>query len=480
MQRENRTRPPREVTAYEVPAAVSGGNELSWLGHAGATAVLALPLIGAQLAQITMNVTDTVMIGWLGARELAAAVLATQSFFLCFMFGVGFAQAALPLAANAEGRGDLRGVRRSVRMSLWVLGLYGAAMMIPLWEIEAILLAFGQEPDLAAMAADYIHVAQWSMFPSLLIMGLRSYLTVVGRAYLVLAVIVVGALANALLNYVLIFGHLGAPALGLVGAAIATLVSNLLMAGLLAAYSAQAEGLRRYELYVRFWRPDWYGFREIVRLGWPIGATIIAEVGLFAASSVMIGWLGAVPLAAHGIALQISSITFMIPLGLASAATVRVGLAFGRADKVGLGRAGTVALVMGAAIAVGAAITFRLLPEELIGLYLDPANVNADEVLAYAVPLLLVAGVFQIVDSLQAVAAGILRGLKDTRMPMIIAIVSYWVIGTPTAYVLGFVLDWGGVGVWWGLASGLAAAAVLLTTRYLGRERHGLVRFEPA
>ncbi|MEF2070170.1 MATE family efflux transporter [Consotaella aegiceratis] len=470
MQSENRSDQDRTA-----PAAAASGSAQSWLGHALATVVLALPLVGAQLAQVTMNVTDTVMIGWLGARELAAAVLATQSFFVCFVFGTGFAQAALPLAANAEGRGDERGVRRATRMSLWVLALYAAVMMIPLWQIEAILLAFGQEPDLARLAADYMHVAQWSMFPGFLIMGLRSYLTVVNRAYWVLAAIIVGAVCNAGLNYVLIFGHLGAPALGLVGAAIATLVSNLAMAGLLIAYTAGAGSLRRYELYTRFWRPDWVGFREIVRLGWPIGATIIAEVGLFTASSVMMGWLGAVPLAAHGIALQLASIAFMIPLGLASAATVRVGVAAGRDDRIGLGRAGAVALLLGGAIALCGATLFRLVPDRLIGLYLDPANVNAEAVLAYAVPLLLVAGVFQIVDSLQAVSSGVLRGLKDTRIPMIIAVFSYWVIGMPVAYLLAFIADWGGVGIWWGLASGLATAAVLLNGRYLRRERNGLV-----
>ncbi|SJZ69623.1 MATE family efflux transporter [Consotaella salsifontis] len=454
-----------------VPVASS----LSWPGHARATAVLALPLVGAQLTQITISVTDTVMIGWLGARELAAAVLATQAFFFVFIFGSGFAQAALPLAANAEGKGDVREVRRAIRMSLWVSGIYAALVMIPLWHIEGILVALGQKPDVAALSADYMHVAQWSMFPALLIMGLRSYLTVLNRAYRVLAVVLAGALSNAVLDYALIFGEFGAPALGLVGAAIATLGTQIIMAALLFVYTARSREFERYALYQRFWRPDWAAFFEIIRLGWPIGATVIAEVGLFTASSLMVGWIGTIPLAAHGIALQISSIAFMIPLGIGNAATVRVGLAFGRGDPGELWRAGVSALLLGGTIAFGTASLFWLIPDQLVGLYLDPERENAEAVLAYAAPLLLVAAIFQIFDSLQAVASGVLRGMKDTRTPMFIAVVSYWFVGMPVAYFVAFGAGWGGLGIWSGLASGLAAAALMLTSRYVYRARrwHG-------
>jgi MATE family multidrug resistance protein len=217
---------------------------------------------------------------------------------------------------------------------------------------------------------------------------------------------------------------------------------------------------------------------ETLRLGWPIGATIIAEVGLFAASSVMMGWLGAVPLAAHGIALQIASIAFMIPLGLASAATVRVGLAFGRGDEVDLGRAGFTALALATGIAVVGATLFWTWPDRLIGFYLDAGNANAEAVLAYGVPLLLVAAAFQTVDSLQAVASGILRGVKDTRVPLLIALFSYWGVGLPVAWVLGFVVGLGGPGVLWGLALGLATAALLLSGRFVFRDRLGLLRDE--
>ena len=456
--------------AASVPVA-----PLSILGHARETVFLALPLIGAQLAQMALNVTDTVMVGRLGATELAAAVLGTQVFFIVYIFGSGFAAAMMPVAASAEGRGDARGVRRSVRMGLWVLVLYAGLVMVPLWHTGALLLWLDQEPEVARLAGDYVRVAEWAMLPALILMGLRSYLTVVERAYVVLAAILVGVLANGALNYAFIFGHFGMPRLGVVGAAVATLGAQIVMAGLLIGFTLWSKRLVRYELYARFWRPDWADFRDILRLGWPIGATIIAEVGLFAAASVMMGWIGTVMLAAHGIALQISSISFMVPLGIATAATVRVGLARGRGDPVGLGRAGSVALGLGGGIALIAGIVLWLKPEALIGLYLDRDNPNAQEVLMTAVPLLLVAAGFQLFDSVQAVANGILRGLKDTRKPMVMALFAYWAVGMPVAYLMAFVVGMEGVGIWLGLAVGLAASAILMTARFAWRERLGLV-----
>jgi MATE family multidrug resistance protein len=450
-------------------------SHLSWFGHVRATLALGLPLIGAQLAQMAINVTDTVMIGWLGPRELAAAVLATQTFFLFWMFGVGLAQAVMPLAAAAEGRRDVRGVRRSVRMGLWVILAYSALAMIPLWHTEGILLLLGQEPEVAGLAGSFMRILQWSMFASLSVMTLRSYLSVLHRAHVVLWVTVAGALLNAGFDYALIFGHFGAPRLGMFGAAIASVGTGLFTAALLVVYTLQRSDLRHYELYVRFWRPDWPAFLEVLRLGWPIGATILAEAGLFAASSVMMGWFGTVPLAAHGIALQLASIAFMIPLGLANAATIRVGLALGRQDQAGLVAAASAALGVAAAIAMCGAVLFWTMPETLIGLYLDRSHANAQEVLRVGVPLLMVAAAFQLVDALQVVGNGSLRGLKDTRVPMAIAVFSYWLIGMPAAYLLAFPLHWGGVGIWSGLACGLLASATLMNWRFFRRQRFNLL-----
>jgi MATE family multidrug resistance protein len=360
-------------------------------------------------------------------------------------------------------------------MSLWIVGLYSLLAMPFLWHTESLLLFLDQDPRVAALAGDYVRVVQWSMLPALVLAVLRSYLAVADRAYVALAIIIVGGLGNGLLNYALIFGHFGMPALGIVGSAIATLATQIIMATLALFYSRAAPSLRRHELFARFWRPDWPDFRDILRLGWPISATIIAEVGLFTASSVMMGWIGTIALAAHGIALQITSIAFMLPLGLASAATVRVGLHHGRGDRVGLGRAGLVAMIIATVTALCSALLFWSVPDWLVSLYLDKSNEKSAMVLAAAVPFLFVAACFQIVDSLQAVGNGMLRGLKDTRVPMIMALVSYWLIGMPAAYLLGFVFHLGGVGIWWGLALGLMVAAVLMNDRFLRRERLGLL-----
>jgi MATE family multidrug resistance protein len=463
------------MSTLHYPIGKGAGPGLSWLGHARATLSLGVPLIGAQLAQMAINVTDTVMIGWLGAFELAAGVLGTQTFFLFFIFGGGFSLAVMPIAAQAHGRDDVRGVRRSVRMGIWVILVYSALVMLPLWYTEHILLQLGQDPAISALAGDYVRVAQWSMFPALLIMVFRSYLSALERAQVILWATVFGTLANIALNYVFIFGNFGAPRLGVVGAAVASVGTNFVTFFALLAYAVWKSDLRKYELLVRFWRADWQAFFEVLKLGWPIGAMILAEVGLFAGAAIIIGWIGTIELAAHGIALQLAGIAFMIPLGIASAATIRVGNAYGRQDWLGLNRAGVVAILLVVIAMLATASLFVAAPRSLIGMFLDRNNPDALRVIANAVPLLFVAAAFQMVDGLQVIGAGLLRGLKDTKVPMVIAVFSYWGIGMTSAYLFGYGAGFGAVGVWWGLALGLSFAAILMNWRYLLRERIGLV-----
>jgi len=447
----------------------------AWPTQVRATLALGLPLIGAQLAQMAINVTDTVMIGWLGAEPLAASVLATQLVFLFFIMGMGFGLAAMPLAAQAHGRNDIRGLRRAIRMGMWMILLLASLSMVPLWFTERFLLYLGQEETTAALAGHYMRVAQWLLFPALLITVFRSYLSALERAHVVLWVTVAGALVNALLNYVLIFGHFGAPRLEIIGAAIASVGSNLVMLAVLIAYCGSNRSLAKYELFVRFWRADWGALFQLLKLGWPISATIIAEVALFSAASVMIGWIGTIELAAHGIALQLAGVAFMVPLGLSNAATVRIGNAFGRRDWIGLGRAARVTVGLSVAATLVSAMLFWLFPDTLIGWYLDSGNPDAGAVLAHAVPLLAIAAAFQLADGLQAVGSGMLRGLSDTRVPMIIAVVSYWIVGLPLGYLLGIHYEFGARGVWWGLAAGLIVSAAAMNWRFAMRDRLGLV-----
>mgnify|MGYP000008806009 CR=1 FL=1 len=439
---------------------------LGWGGHVRATLVLGVPLVGSHLGLMLINTTDTVMLGWYSVEALAAAVLATPIFFTVMIFGSGFSQAVMPIAAHAEGKGDIRGVRRAVRMGLWVSIAFSALVMPFLWYTEPLLLALGQQPVIAALAGDYMRIAQWAMFPALAAQGLRAFLSAVERPRVIFWSTVAGALLNVLLNWMLIFGNWGAPELGVRGAAFASLGTTTLTFAVLAAHVVIDRKAAEYEIFARFWRPDWPDLFEVLRLGLPISITILAEVGIFVLSSVMMGWLGVVPLAAHGIAMQLASIAFMVPMGLSQAATVRVGRAFGRGDALGVTRAAAAAMGVCLAFATTSALVFWSIPATLISLFLDNTEPQAPAVVAYAVPLLMIAALFQLFDNAQAVGVGLLRGLKDTRVPMVLAILSYWGAGFSLAYLLGFVADLGGAGVWFGLAGGLAVAAATMNVRF--------------
>lgn len=454
----------------------TGRPAIGWLAEAAATLRVGLPLIAAQMGHQAISVTDTVMLGWYGPEFLAAGVLGAQLYLLAFIGATGFALGVMPLAASAAAGGDDTGLRRSVRMGLWVVSAVVAGLMPLLWNTGALMRALGQEPQLAAGAQEYVRIAQWSLFPALWAMVLRSYFSALERTRIVMWAMFAAVALNALLNWMLIFGNWGVPELGLRGAAIATLGTQTMGCLPLVIVAATGKSYRPHRLFQRLWRPEWDAFSRVFRIGLPISGALLAEVGLFAATTVMLGWLGTIALAAHGIAISIVSITFMVYLGLASAATVRVGRALGRKDREGLDRAGKTVLGMTAIGAVcGAGLIWFLAPH-LVRLFLAEGEPAAEAIVAAGVGLLAVAAVFQVVDALQAVSLSLLRGLQDTGRPMLIAVVSYWVVGMPAAYVMGFVLGLGGPGVWAGLALGLALAGVLLTRRFLLRERLGLVR----
>ncbi|SIQ24831.1 multidrug resistance protein, MATE family [Rhizobium sp. RU20A] len=447
-------------------AAAPHSFDNSWSTHLRAGLVLGIPFVGAQLAQLAIHTTDVLMVGKLGPTELAAIVLGTQLFFTMFIFGCGFTHAVVPMVAQAVGRGDTVAVRRSVRMGIWVVLLYGALTMPVIWKAEAILTALGQQPAVAALAGRYLHIAQWSMFPSLIIMVLRALLAGYERAGIILWVTIATLLLNIVLCYVLIYGHFGFPALGIEGAAYAALGVATLGVVLLLIYIRCVPALHRLDIFVRFWRPDWGMFREVVMLGLPIAVTILAEVSLFTAASLLIGTIGTTELAAHGIALQFASIAFMIPLGLAQAGTVRVGLALGRGDLLGVRRAAIAILGLAGVVSLIGSLVFAVIPYTLATLFLDTARPDAAAVVAVAGPLIVIAGAFQLVDGLQAVGAGLLRGLKDARVPMILAMIAYWPIGFLSGWIFALPLGLGANGVWYGFVLGLIAASIMLLGRF--------------
>ncbi|EKE43450.1 MATE efflux family protein [Oceaniovalibus guishaninsula JLT2003] len=432
--------------------------------HVRRIAVLGLPLVGSHLAQFAIQLTDTIMLGWYDVTVLAGQVLGGTIFFVLFLMGSGFAWAVMPIVASAAASGQEREVRRVTRMAMWLVTIF-AALAMPLFLFaRPILVAMGQDPEVARLAALYLVIQGWSIFPALIVMVLKSYLAALERTQVVLWVTVASAAANALFNWVFIFGNLGAPELGIVGAALASLGSTLVAAIGLILYSWRATP--EHAIFFRLWKFDGGAFARVFRLGWPIGLTSLAEVGLFAGSAVMIGWLGAVPLAAHGIAMQIISVLFMVQIGLSNVATIRAGNAYGRADGTDLRRGAAVVVALSLGFAAFSVVLLLSAPRLLIAAFLDPADPDLPQVMAIGVGLLAAAALFNVADSAQVVALGLLRGVQDTRVPMIVAAVSYWIVGMPLAYVLGFPLGLGGAGIWLGMGAGLGLAGAALSWRF--------------
>lgn len=446
---------------------------MTYGGHVRALLGLGLPLIGSHLAQFAIGATDTLMLGRYGVTPLAGGVLGSAFFFVFLIMGAGFAWAVMPMVAAASEEPDAETrIRRVTRMGLWLSLVFAAATVPVLLASESIFRAIGQEPEVAAEAGAYLRIAGWGLIPALAVMLLKAYLAALERTRVVLWVTLVAVAVNVVLNYALIFGRFGAPELGIRGCAIASLAVQIVSAALLAAYAARS--FPEHRLFQRLWRPDWEAFATVFRLGWPIGLTNLSEVGLFSFSAVMVGWLGEVPLAAHGIALQLASATFMVHLGLSNAATIRAGKALGRGDLDHLARGGKVVVALSVAFALTTAAVFVAIPEPLIGLYLDPAAPLRPEILSLGTVLLILAALFQTMDGLQVIALGLLRGVQDTRVPMIHAAVSYWVVGVPAGYAAGFLLGFGAVGIWAGLVLGLACAGLLLMHRFWLRALPGL------
>lgn len=435
--------------------------------HARAVMTLGMPLILSNLAQFAIHITDTVMLGWYSVTALAASTIAGTFFFLTFIVGSGFALAVTPMVAAAAEAGDDQQVRRTTRMALWLSIIYGGIMMIPFIWTETLLIAIGQDPEVAALAQLYLHIVAFQMIPALLVMTLKSFLAALEKTAIILWSTIGTAIANGFLNYALIFGNWGAPELGIQGAAIASLSMTLLNVVILLVYALWKTP--QFRLLQNVFAPDSEVMKRVFALGWPIGLTSLAEGGLFSASAVMIGWLGPLPLAAHGIAIQLASLTFMVHIGFSQAATVRAGRALGRKDEDSLRRGGKIAIILSAIFAFVTMFMFLLIPEPLILAFIDPDEPAKAELLKIGVGLLACAGLFQVVDGLQVMALGLLRGVQDTKVPMIMATFSYWVIGLPVSYVLAFPLGLEGVGLWLGLVVGLAVAAVLLLWRFWAR-----------
>jgi multidrug resistance protein, MATE family len=457
-------------------AAAAAGTAQQWRDETRATLKLAWPMVLTNLAQSAPTTIDVVMLGWLGPTALAAGALGTNLYFAFLIFGIGLITAVSPMVAKEIGarRSSVRDVRRTVRQGLWTAVAITLPSWALLWHSEPILLALGQEPALAERAGLYLRALQWALLPFLGYIVLRSFIAALERPMWGLWAGLAGTLVNTLLAWCLIFGKLGFPRLELVGAGIATTIACAVMFGFLAIVVSVDRKFRRYHLFGRFWRADWPRFAGLWRLGLPIAATLVFEVSIFNAAVFLMGLIGANSVAAHSIAIQIASITFMVPLGFGQAATVRVGLAYGAGDRHAISRAGWTAFAMGVGFMALAASLILLAPGVLIGAFLDRGDPANAEVVRLATLFLVFAAIFQLADGAQVTGAGMLRGLHDTRVPMLIAALGYWGVGLPLGIVLAFPLGYQGAGIWVGLAVGLGVVAVLMTARWLMRERLGL------
>ncbi len=422
-----------------------------------------MPLALTQLGQIAMMTTDLAFIGRLGDGAVAAAALAHTIFFVSFTVGMGLVSAVSPLAAQAYGARNPHRVRRSLRVGLWAAFLISLPVMALPFRGEQILLALGQSPVGARLAQQYLFGLAWSILPGLWFLSIRGFMSAINRPEPILWITLAAIPANALLVYLLLYGEWGLPRLELFGAGLATSMINFAMflAGLW--FAARRRPFRKYHVLGHIWRIDWPLMRQLVILGAPISIAFLLEYGLFGAAGLLMGLIGTTALAAHQIALQIAAILFMVPFGIGMAATVRVGHAVGRRDAPAIRRAGFIATCLG--IGFMSVMTLVVILERfaIAQIFLGEAADAAAELTA---TLLLVGATFFIADGIQTIAAGSLRGMNDTRVPLVFATISYWLIGFPFACGLGFWTPLGAVGVWIGLSCGTFVYAALLLLRF--------------
>ena len=441
--------------------------------------VLAVPLVVAQLAQSATGFVDTVMMGWLGSQTIASGALGGVIFSYCLLIVSAIVSAVSPLAAQAYGTGNQEKVGTIVRLGLGISLVLGIPITLLLYNGGALLLLLGQNANTVALAEIYLRAIALGFIPALGFAVLKSFLSALLQPQLVIVTVVLGTLLNITANYVLMFGKLGFPALGLAGIGWASALSLWSMFVALTVYilnqpSFAVYGIFRASSKKAFSLEHRRIIGEIFQVGLPIGGLIAVEAGLFTVVTFIIGQLGTNALAAHQIALQTIAISFQIALGISLATTVRVGQLVGQNDLLATRLAGYVGIAIAALCMSLVGITFWLVPKSIISLYIDINDPSNAHVVVLAIKLLGVAAIFQIVDGVQVTAGGALRGLKDTRIPMFIGIFAYWCVGLSTGYTFGISSGYGAIGLWWGLAIGLGIAAMVMTWRFSNKTTKGL------
>lgn len=441
----------------------------SWTGEMRALLALGLPMAAAQLAQFFIVTIDVLMIGRLGPEALAAASLGGVVYYFLWMVGSGPAMAVSPMVSQALGADttNRKEARRSVRMALWaIFGLTPLVVIMTLLT-EPLAIFFGQDAEISRQAAAYVFALSVGWPFAIGIMALRNFLAAIGKTTFPLLLVILTTALNAGLNYILIFGHFGAPRLELVGAGIASSLSYIISFGGFMLYISRNAEAREFDVFKNILRSDWVRLKEVIALGWPMSVTTIFEGMLFNAAVLIMGVIGVLEMAAYQVSLNVVSLAFMLPWGLSMAGAVRIGLARGAQNKPAEKRAALTTIGAGAIGMTGLAIIVAVFPRQIASIYLnisDPNNRAVIDLIAVFLPL---ASLFMVVDAVQVSANQLLRGLKDVKWPMVLTGVSYWVIGFPVAFILATHTDLGANGVWYGLTSGLSAACLLLGSRLI-------------
>ena len=448
-----------------------------WRNEFRATLALAWPLILTNITMVLINATDVFLLARLGPDALAASALGSGIVIAMLLIGIGIVVAGSPLMAAELGRKahSVRDIRRTFRQTLWAATAICIPIWAILWQMGALLEWAGQLPRLAADAGIFIRALMWQIWPALGVVAIRGFMAALEMPRWTMIAGLAAVIVNAVINYGLIFGNFGLPAWGLFGAGVGSSLTSLfqfIFLGFIVSYQPR---FRRYHLFGRWWRADWPRFVTLWKLGLPIGLHMGFEAMVFAAAVFLMGYINTASVAAHAIAIQIASMTFMVPMGIGQAATVRVGLGFGRRDAEAIRLAGWTSYALGVGFMTAMALVMWVIPGPLAEIFLEPEQAGNAEILKLAVSFLLVAAVFQIVDGAQVVGTGMLRGIQDTTWPMLFAAFGYWVIGIGVGCWLAFYRGMGGVGIWLGLALGLGIVAGLVLVRWLWRDRLGLL-----
>ena len=435
---------------------------------------LAWPVVVAELGWMVMGVVDTIMVGRVSPQAIGAVGLGSTVFVSFAIFGMGLLLGLDTFVSQAYGAGARDECHRWLRHGLWLAVIASAPVMAVAWELVYLMPAWGLHPTVLSMTAPYLRIVTWSTLPLLLYAALRRYLQATNRVRPIMVVLITANLVNVVVNWLLIFGHLGFPRLGTNGAAWATVASRVYLAAALAAIILWQERGLGASLVSAPFRIETARLWRLVKLGFPAATHLAAEVGVFAAATALAGRLDPISLTSHQIALNVASVTYMVPLGVASAGAVRVGQAIGRRDPHAASQAGWMAIAIGVGFMACSALGMLTIPSQIIGLFTrEPA------VVTLGISLLFVAAMFQLFDGLQGVTTGVLRGLGDTRTAMISNLTAHWLVGLPVGYLLCFVLGWGVLGLWIGLSLGLVAVGLVLLATWAARIRairlHGVV-----